>query len=213
MVEPAYFVPAEERKIELIVVNSRFISIVSPVFSIEDAKEFINHIRHEYRDASHHVPAYIIGSGASTIMHCNDDGEPSGTAGRPILAVLKGSKFGDIALVVTRYFGGTKLGTGGLVRAYTEAAQNVLVGMPRAKRILVYKTFFSVTYSHLERIRRLIQFHQGDVQNEVFASEVSFSASFPVEKFDSFKIGFLELTNGQGEITIKSTEYSLLKVE
>ncbi len=106
--------------------NSRFIAHLAPAASVEEAKAFIDQIRAEYADATHNVPAYVIGYGASVTAHCNDDGEPAGTAGRPILAVLQGSGLGDVVLVVTRYFGGTKLGTGGLVRAYTEAAQAVL---------------------------------------------------------------------------------------
>jgi uncharacterized YigZ family protein len=115
---PHYPVPLKEIRRELIVVNSRFVATLAPVMSVEEAKAFIARIRGEFSDASHNVPAYLVGGGDSLIEHCSDDGEPSGTAGRPALAVLKGSGLGDVAVVVTRYFGGTKLGTGGLVRAY-----------------------------------------------------------------------------------------------
>lgn len=111
-------IPAAETRVELVVVNSRFIATAAPAFSVEAARAFVGRVRGEFADASHNVPAYLIGHGAATIAHCHDDGEPAGTAGRPVLAVVQGSGLGDIAVVVTRYFGGTKLGTGRLVRAY-----------------------------------------------------------------------------------------------
>ncbi|MFN2242462.1 MAG: IMPACT family protein, partial [Anaerolineae bacterium] len=113
-----YPIPARETRTEIQVLNSRFIATAAPVFSVEEAKAFVTRIRDEFADATHNVPAYLVGYGASVVAHCTDDGEPSGTAGRPALAVLRGSGLGDVAVVVTRYFGGTKLGTGGLVRAY-----------------------------------------------------------------------------------------------
>ena len=107
-----YFIPARETRTEIIVVNSRFIATAAPAFTVDEAKAFVARIRAEFADASHNVPAFVVGHGSSVIAHCSDDGEPSGTAGRPALAVLQGSGLGDAA-VVTRYFGGTKLGTGG----------------------------------------------------------------------------------------------------
>src|SRR5574340_1436809 len=118
-------IPAGERTTEITVVNSRFIADLSPVFSIDEARSFIARIKAKHPAASHHVPAFIIGHGASTTEHCSDDGEPAGTAGRPALAVLKGSGLGDVVVVVTRYFGGTKLGTGGLVRAWRGRLRSV----------------------------------------------------------------------------------------
>ncbi|UCC52815.1 MAG: YigZ family protein, partial [Anaerolineaceae bacterium] len=121
-----YPIPAAERRTEIRVSNSRFIVTAAPAFTVEEAKAFIKRIKAEFKDASVNVPAYVIGYGPSVTAHCNDDGEPSGTAGRPMLAVLQGSGLGDIVAVVTRYFGGTKLGTGGLVRAYGDAVKEVL---------------------------------------------------------------------------------------
>src|SRR5918912_1103095 len=92
-------------------------------------------IRVEMPDAAHHVYAYIVGHGATTNLGMSDDGEPSGTAGRPVMAVLRGSGLGDVALVVTRYFGGTLLGTGGLVHAYGDAARAVLAALPREEKV------------------------------------------------------------------------------
>ncbi len=123
-------IPARRIETEFIDRNSRFITNAGPVFSVSDAQGFINWVKNKYPDASHHVPAYIIGHGNAILVHCSDDGEPSGTAGRPALAVLQGSGLGDIAVVITRYFGGTKLGTGGLVRAYSDSVRQVLNELP-----------------------------------------------------------------------------------
>jgi uncharacterized YigZ family protein len=121
-----YPIPLNEIRREHVVVNSKFIASLAPVFSVEEARAFLTHIKKEFADASHNVPAYII-SGRNTVTEfCSDDGEPSGTAGKPVLAVLRGSGLGDVAVVVTRYFGGTLLGTGGLVKAYTESTQMVV---------------------------------------------------------------------------------------
>lgn len=152
-----YRIPARETRAELSVVNSRFIASAGPVFSVEEARSFIAKIRTEFADATHHVPAFIIGYGASITEHCSDDGEPSGTAGRPALAVLQGSGLGDIAVVVTRYFGGTKLGTGGLVRAYTDAVKTVLAVLPLAMKIPTHLVMTSLPYKYFERARMLAQ--------------------------------------------------------
>ncbi|HOU42491.1 MAG TPA: YigZ family protein, partial [Promineifilum sp.] len=146
-------IPAAETRVELVVVNSRFLATAAPAFSVEAARAFVGRVRAEFADATHNVPAYLIGHGAATIAHCHDDGEPSGTAGRPVLAVLQGSGLGDIAVVVTRYFGGTKLGTGGLVRAYGDAARAVVAALPRAEKVATVTALIEVPYSLLERLR------------------------------------------------------------
>src|SRR5512139_713532 len=133
-----YLVPLHEIRRDLIVVNSRFIATLAPVPSIEAARVFLVRIRQEFADASHNVPAYIIGGGNTVTEYFSDDGEPSGTAGRPALAVLRGSGLGDVAVVITRYFGGTLLGTGGLVKAYTESTQMVVSAVERGRRIPVH---------------------------------------------------------------------------
>ena len=105
--------------------RSRFIANVAPVSSEEEATAFIESIRKKYYDARHNCPAFIIGRNRE-LTRCSDDGEPSGTAGKPILEVLLSAGVTNVAVVVTRYFGGTLLGTGGLVRAYTQATKEGL---------------------------------------------------------------------------------------
>jgi len=193
------------------VLNSRFIATAAPVFSVDEAKEFINRIRSEFPDATHHVPAYIIGHGASTITHCNDDGEPSGTAGRPILAVLSGSGLGDIAVVVARYFGGTKLGTGGLVRAYSDAARRVLSVLPRAERILTHTVMVAIPYAWFERLRLIIASHGGQVTDQDFAADVTVTARFAVEHFSAFQQALTEASHGDLHAEIIETNKEIMQ--
>ena len=114
-------VPLEEATAELNVKNSRFISEVFPVSSQADAREKLHELKKKYSDATHVVHAFVVGA-SGEVNGMSDDGEPSGTAGRPVLDVLKGSGLTNILLTVTRYFGGTLLGTGGLVHAYSDSA-------------------------------------------------------------------------------------------
>ncbi|NLE46076.1 MAG: DUF1949 domain-containing protein [Chloroflexi bacterium] len=198
----SYPVPLRETRIEMRVVNSRFIATVAPVFSVDEAKAFIGRVREEFADASHNVPAYIIGHGATVTAHCSDGGEPSGTAGRPALAVLRGSGLGDAAVVVTRYFGGTKLGTGGLVRAYGDAVREVLAALPRAERVPTHVVLIAVPYSLYELVRLAIESHRGVLLDAEFAADVTITATFPVGRIDDFQSALNELSRGtlQGEI-------------
>src|SRR5215203_6159828 len=133
----SYSIPLNEIRLEHVVVNSRFIATIAPVLNVEEARAFIARIKKEFGDASHNVPAYIIGGGNTVSEYFSDDGEPAGTAGRPALIVLRGSGLGDVAVVITRYFGGTLLGTGGLVKAYTESTQLVVNAVGRGRRVPV----------------------------------------------------------------------------
>ncbi|HEY3290002.1 MAG TPA: YigZ family protein, partial [Anaerolineae bacterium] len=116
-----YPIPARETQAETIVINSRFISTVGEARTVDEAMAFIKRVKAQHSDASSHAYAFHIGHGASVTDGCNDGGEPGGTAGRPMLAVLQGSGLGDVVAVVSRWYGGTKLGTGGLVRAFSGA--------------------------------------------------------------------------------------------
>lgn len=192
----SYPIPAGEARSELIISNSRFIASTGSAFSVEQARAFISRIRIEFADATHHVPAFLIGFGTSTIAHCSDAGEPAGTAGKPILAVLQGSGLGDIVLVVTRYFGGTKLGSGGLVRAYSDSARAVLAVLPRAVKRATYTTLLAMPYSFFEKVRILILRHHGVILDEIFATDVTLTARFPIDAFEPFQQALAELSAG-----------------
>jgi len=208
----SYLIPAREVRIEMMVANSLFIATAGPAFTIDQAKGFISRIRSEFSDASHNVPAYLIGHGTSVIAHCSDDGEPSGTAGKPALAVLRGSGLGDTAVVVTRYFGGTKLGTGGLVRAYGDAVREVLAILPRARRVPTHTAMMVLPYPLYERTKLLIAAHGGAIIDEDFAADVTVTALFPVERFDEFQVGLQELSRGTSRAEIIETKDSIVPV-
>jgi uncharacterized YigZ family protein len=206
-----YPIPAEETRIETRVVNSRFIATAGPAFSVDEARAFITRIRREFDDATHNVPAYLIGHGHSVIAHCSDDGEPSGTAGPPALAVLRGSDLGDVVVVVTRYFGGTKLGTGGLVRAYGDAVREVLAVLPRAQKVPTHTARIEMPYSAFEPIRRLVGQHQGRVLDETFAAEVTMMVQLSQDRFPAFQNALREISAGKIEAeVVESNEATIL---
>ncbi len=200
-----YPIPAREARAEIVVNHSRFIASAAPAFSVEEARAFIARIRAEFPDASHNVPAFLIGYGASVTAHCTDDGEPAGTAGRPALAVLQGSGLGDVVVVVTRYFGGTKLGTGGLVRAYSDAVKAVLAVLPRAEKIPTHTVMLACEYSYFDRVRLLVQQHHGQVLDEDFGTDVTITARFAVWQLDAFQGALRELSRGSLQAEIIET--------
>ena len=200
-----YLIPARETRTEIQVVNSHFIATAAPAFTVDDAKAFVARIKREFADASHNVSAYVVGHGATVVAHCTDDGEPSGTAGRPALAVLRGSGLGDVAVVVTRYFGGTKLGTGGLVRAYGDAVRAVLEVLPRAAKVPTHTVALVTPYPYFERVRLLVAAHGGQVLQEDFAAEVTVTARLTVERFPAFTAGLQEMSGGTLEPEIIET--------
>ena len=205
-----YPVPTQEIRRELVVVNSRFIATLAPAFTVEQAKAFIARIRSEFKDASHNVAAFLVGYGDSVIAHCNDNGEPAGTAGRPSLAVLKGSGLGDVAVVVTRYFGGTKLGTGGLVRAYGDAVHLVVKDVIRAEKVLTHTIVLAVPYNLFERVRMLVAAHHGQILDEDFGAGVTITAQFEIERFPTFQTALQTLSNGVLQAKIIETNETLM---
>jgi uncharacterized YigZ family protein len=199
MSEPRY-IPAGRARVEIRVVNSRFVADAAPTATVDEAKAFIAAIRAEMPDANHHVYAYIIGHGATTTLGMSDDGEPPGTAGRPAMAVLRGSGLGDVTLVVTRYFGGTLLGTGGLVHAYGDAAKAVLAVLPREEKIERRTLELAVPYAAYEPVRRLVAAHAGSVLDEAFAADVTVWVRLPLAEVAAFTQAIGELTAGQATV-------------
>jgi uncharacterized YigZ family protein len=199
-------VPYKELENEIIVVNSRFIASLSPAASVDEAREYIKVIKARYADASHHVPAYVIGYGSSVIAHCSDDGEPSGTAGRPALAVLQGSGIGDTVVVVTRYFGGTKLGKGGLVRAYSDAVREVLKDTSLAEIVLTDVLQVRLDYPFYEPISRLLTERKGIVEHEEFTADVQLRFRISSEAREMIIKEIQEKTAGRAHVEILCTD-------
>lgn len=207
-----HHVPLTQTRREQTVVNSRFIATLAPAFSIDEARTFIKRIRQEFSDASHNVPVYIIGSGNTVTEYFSDEGEPSGTSGKPALAVLRGSGLGDVVLVITRYFGGTLLGTGGLVKAYTEAAQSVVNTVERGRRVPVHVAMAAIPYSLLERVRLLVSKDHGKVLGEDFAGDITLTLQFPVDHFEVFQNDMREISAGKIQAEIIETKEEIVRV-
>jgi uncharacterized YigZ family protein len=194
------YIPAARARTEMRVVNSRFIATAGPAASIEAARTFIAEVRAEMPDATHHVYAYLIGHGATTTLGMSDDGEPPGTAGRPAMAVLRGSGLGDVALVVTRYFGGTLLGTGGLVHAYGDAARAVLAALPREEKVARRELALTLPYAAYEQARRILAAHAGSIVEEAFAADVTLHVLLPAVQLAAFAAAIGEATAGQARL-------------
>ncbi len=196
----SYRVPKERIRIETIVSNSRFITTIDRITSAEEAKAFIREIRDEMPDASHHVYAFKAGHGASVIEGMSDDGEPSGTSGPPVLAVLRGSGIGDVAIVVTRYFGGTKLGTGGLVSAYSNAAKLAFQELQTEEKIDKTRVYMAVPYPLHPQVRQLLQNEKLDIIEETFGEQVEILLDVPDSALDRIGEQLRDLSAGKLEM-------------
>lgn len=207
-----YSIPLSEIRREHVVVNSRFIATLAPVFTVETARAFISRIKKEFADASHNVPAYRIGGGNTVTEFCSDDGEPAGTSGKPALAVLRGSGLGDVAVVITRYFGGTLLGTGGLVKAYTESTQMAVNAVGRGRRVPVQIVMVAIPYSLLERVRLMVGRNKGDVLGQEFTDDVTMTLQFPVESMAGFQSDLRDLSAGRITAEVIETKETIVKI-
>jgi uncharacterized YigZ family protein len=212
MIRP-YTVPLTEIRREHVVLNSRFIATLAPAFSIDEARAFMTRIRKEFADASHNVSVYLIGGGNTVTEYFSDDGEPAGTSGKPALAVLRGSGLGDVALVVTRYFGGTLLGTGGLVKAYTESAQLAVNAVGRGQRVPVHVVMLAIPYNLLERVRLQSARHRGEILGEDFAGDITLTMQIPLTEFDEFQLDIRELSAGKLHAEVIETKEMILPMQ
>ena len=190
-------IPLEPVQTEILVVNSRFITDLEFAGSVEEARAHLARVRGHHPTATHNVSAFIIGHGNSIVTHCSDDGEPSGTAGRPALAVLQGSGLGNVSVVVTRYFGGTLLGTGGLVRAYGDAVREVLKMVKFAALLPTTTLMFVIPYRLYDQILRLIEAHNGQVLDTAFLEEITVTVRFKDEEVEAFSGQLGNLSAGQ----------------
>ena len=130
----------------------------------------------------------------------SDAGEPSGTAGRPALAVVQGSGLGDVTVVIVRHFGGTKLGTGGLVRAYTETAQLALAGLSTTEKVEKRSVRITAPYGYYEQLKRLVADHQGQIDGEQFATDVTLHLTFTLDNLPDFESEVADATRGQVKV-------------
>ena len=197
-----YKIPAKLYRTEETIKRSRFIATVAHAFTEEDAKVFISIIKNEFPDATHNCWAFVAGPPGDTArIGLSDDGEPHGTAGKPILTVLLHSEIGEIVAVVTRYFGGTKLGKGGLVRAYSGSVKNALAGLSvKEKRDVITLTAI-LDYSRINAVKQMIDSFNSEIIEEKYGADVSFKIKLPKNNKDSFIRAITDLTGGEILIT------------
>lgn len=194
--------------VELIEKKSKFIATVAPINNEEEAQNFISEIRKKYSDATHNVSAYQIGE-RNQIQRYSDDGEPSGTAGKPILDILSIEDIKDTVIVVTRYFGGTLLGTGGLVRAYTKIAKNGLVTAGIVEKILYQKFEVCVDYTLAGKVEYEILKQEHIIKDTIYTDSVKFIVLVLIDAKDNFKNYIIEITSAQAEIIPKELVYGI----
>lgn len=184
---------------ELLEKKSRFIASTHPVSSEEEAIQFIEEMKKKYWNASHNCYAYIIGENYE-IQRCSDDGEPSGTAGRPMLDVLLGEEVRNIVVVVTRYFGGTLLGTGGLVRAYSKSVLEGLKNSVIVEKRLGTHMIVKVDYVGIGKLQYLVAQMDVTVLDTKYEENVEMEILVPNKSVEDLKEKIMESTAGQGEI-------------
>ncbi|SFG42243.1 IMPACT family protein [Oribacterium sp. WCC10] len=182
--------------------KSRFIGEIFPIKSEEEAQEHIAAIRKKYYDARHHCFAYVLGDNYEMVKQ-SDDGEPSQTAGMPILNVMKGQEIRDALIVVTRYFGGTLLGTGGLVRSYTNAAKAAIDAATVLTAVEGYKATAEIPYTLVGKIKYYTETEGIIEANAEYGNNVNMTWHVPSDKLSSFQNQIQELSGGSITLAIE----------
>ena len=184
---------------EIVEKKSRFIATVRPVETEEEAVAFINEMKKKYWDARHNCSAFVIGS-RQEVTRCSDDGEPAQTAGRPMLDVLLRGGITNVAVVVTRYFGGVLLGTGGLVRAYQSATQAGLAASKIIEKRQGKKLIIHTDYNGLGKLQYLFGQQKTAILDTEYAADVVLTILVPVEQKDFLYKEIIEQTNGTAQM-------------
>jgi uncharacterized YigZ family protein len=197
-----YLVPGARHRAEQTIDRSRFICTIQRVSSPADAQKFLREMQNEFPDATHNCWAYLVGAPGSTDrIGMSDAGEPHGTAGRPMLTVLQHSGVGDIAAIVTRYYGGTNLGTGGLVKAYGGTVQLTLATMPRVERIDYTAVVVAVGYESISAVQQLLGRFESTSESEEYGEKATFRLRVPVSRVSALRAALLDATSGRAELT------------
>lgn len=202
-----YYTVKKAGEHEIVIEKSRFIAHIERATTEEEAQAFIQEIKKKHWNATHNCSAYLIGE-LNQIQKANDDGEPSGTAGVPMLEVLKKRDLKDTVVVVTRYFGGIKLGAGGLIRAYGKAVSEGLNAIGIVERRLMRVIHTKIDYTWLGKIENELRAHPSFLLKEIHYMDLVEIETFVAEEMkESFFEWMTELTNGQAEIFEGDTEY------
>ncbi|MGD6944468.1 YigZ family protein [Cytobacillus gottheilii] len=196
---PSYLTVKGSGEYEIVIQKSRFIAFISRAETEEEAQEFIQKIKKEHWNATHNCSAYLIGEN-DQIQKANDDGEPSGTAGVPILEVLKKRQLKDTVAVITRYFGGIKLGAGGLIRAYGKATSEGLTATGIVERKLMAVMHTTVDYTWLGKLENELRSSVYSIKDIHYLDNVEIEVYVEENQTSAFTDWMTELTNGQGKI-------------
>ena len=193
-----YQIAADEVIDETIVTRSRFICYLKPCTSAADAKAFIKYLQTLHPQANHHCYAFIAGRPENSQLYgFSDDGEPSGTAGKPMLAMLMGSQVGELCAVVVRYFGGTKLGPGGLQRAYGGSVKQALALLPTKIKIPMVRKTLACQYSQVNDVLYFIEQVGGEIIQQDYNENVVLTLALPDEKLALFQQQLQTMSAGQ----------------
>ena len=193
--------PGQGHSAQILVRRSRFLATIAHCASVEEARAFIQAQRQQYADASHNCWAFCAGPPGDTArIACSDGGEPHGTAGRPMLTVLLHSGVGELACVVTRYFGGVKLGTAGLARAYQDSVRVALADLPLRLRAETATIQVSVDYKYIDALRRILPVHEARITQETFAETACFHIAIPQVQLEVFCLLLMEQSAGSARI-------------
>ncbi|WP_370223768.1 YigZ family protein [Cytobacillus sp.] len=195
---PHYYTVKGNGQTEIIIQKSRFLAHAARTETEEAAQNFIENIKKEHWNATHNCSAYLIGEN-DQIQKANDDGEPSGTAGVPILEVLKKKKLKNTTVVITRYFGGIKLGAGGLIRAYGKAASEGIKAAGTVERILMKTIHAKVDYTWLGKLENEIRSSAFSLKEIHYLDKVNLEVLVEENQTDNYKEWITGLTNGQAE--------------
>ncbi len=182
---------------ELKVQGSKFIGHIYPAKSRTDAEQKISAVKEEFYDATHNCSAYRIGMGKDNLYYYDDDGEPAGTAGKPIYQALVGAELTYTLLVVTRYFGGTKLGTGGLARAYSETAKLTIEQAVIAEKVKTDILRLQTIYEDISQVMRLIESYRGHIVSQDYGEEVRLDVAVRLTLSDQFREELRDVTAGR----------------
>jgi uncharacterized YigZ family protein len=196
-----YPVPADTHRVTDVVRRSRFVTTAARASTEEAARAFVESVRRELPDATHHCWAFVAGPpGSTSHVGMSDAGEPHGTAGRPMLTALLHGGVGEIVVVCSRWFGGVKLGTGGLARAYAECVNHVLSSVPTIELVERKKVSVTVAYADVDGLRSLADRHGALVEEEIYGSSVLYRLAVPVSALERFRAGVAELTQGRARV-------------
>ncbi|WP_069649372.1 YigZ family protein [Caloranaerobacter ferrireducens] len=200
----------EYGKNEIVINKSKFIGYAKPINSEKEAIEFINEIRAKHRDATHNVYAYVFGEN-NNIQRYSDDGEPSGTAGIPVLEVIKKEDLRNVVVVVTRYFGGIKLGAGGLVRAYTKGAKIGIEAGIIVEKILFKRIMARIDYTLYGKVENDLLRGGYIIDNVTYDTAVNLIILCEVDNVEELRNLLIDITNGRVQIEELDEEYYSVK--